>query len=177
MMSLILFQTPLDGSKTHNCRTTQSAIWGPLTKRTDSFSRLPQGSEGEKSFLSVPVSSLKLSQNVQSAGSLWEDFSPLECQASLDTWVAPGHPCRLPVMWIIFPGNKKHSLSRARSMKKLTDWGFPLWITFSIKKRHYVDSWKIVPWTEILFVMIAEYARQQILLQKTREPGLKICSF
>ena len=162
-------QTPLDYSKTLDWRTTQRPIWEPLTKRMSSQGFTRKVKEKDLFFqrLSIVWHWAKRYGVLVASGKTSLRWS---VRQQLDTCVAPGHPWELPLRWVIHPGSKWHCPPRARTVKRWqTEW-LPPWIIFAVKKRHY--PWfheRVISWTEtILFIVI--------LLQKTLEPVLEMCS-
>lgn len=148
--------------------------WIPLAKRAIS-SRLLQGSEGERSFLSVPVSSLKLSPKMQCACSHWKDCSWSEYLKPLGIHGNCLQGGNLPWSQKAFP-------SVEQSRKKWQIGRFPLWMTFIIKDRHYLDSWKDCPlnWNYcILWLLSMQGKSKNITDFVTENTGicLERCSF
>lgn len=163
-------QTPLDYSKSPDLRTNQRAIWEPLTKRMSSqgFTRKVKEKDLFFRHLSTVWHWARRYSVLVASGKTSFGWS---VKRRLDTCVASGHPWGLPLRWVIHPGSKRHCPSRGRSTKRWQAEWLPPWIIFTIQKRHY--PWfhkKVISWTEIILFIV-------ILLQKTLEPGLEMCSF
>lgn len=165
---LILLRTPLGCSKTPDLRTTQRAIWEPLTRRTSSQG--PQGGDGKRAFLSEPVSRLKLSR---------ERGVLVASGHTAPGGAAPGHPWGQPGGESLRCNQRRAPQESQKHRGCQMRW-FPLWVTFAIQERRCPGVRKGSSLEIVSFATIAEKARLQLLTDntgacasKTRFPRLK----
>lgn len=157
---------PLDHSKTHDLKTPQRAIGN---------SRFSQESEEERSFLSMPVSRLKLRQKMWYAYNLWKDCSWSKCQAAFGYLCSPGHPWRLTVRWIICLKSKGIVRKSDRLGGFLFEWSSSKRDTILDSREDHPLNWN--HWPLWLLSMKGKSKNVTDFVTKNTGTSLERCSF